>query len=284
VITFSRLGRHGRLGNQLFQYAALRSLSLEKGYECRIPDPQQMHWHGQNCLLGNFNIEASYLEESDYNKIKFTYIENNLNKFDKNFFYLGDGVDLFGYFQSTKYFNKYKEQIIKELTPRDELLEEAKEFVESNRVDNCEIVSIHLRMGDLNDGTNPVYNNFYGNSITDKSTAYGSYLNKALEVFKGRNVKFLVFAGGSRSNAMENPSFMKDFDDRFVLCSSDRPLLDFSKILSCDHNICCHLTTFGWWAAYLNPNKEKIVTIPKDYFWNKSIQRDSFLPQDWRMF
>ena len=281
MITFTQLGKYGRLGNQLFQYAALRSLSLETGYQCKIPDPQLMHWHGQDCLLGNLNIEAPYLEEKDYDKIQFLYREKNLNKFDKNFFYLGDGVNLFGYFQSTKYFNKYKEQIIKELTPNDNLLEEAKEFVESVRTDNCEIVSIHLRMGDLNDGTNPIYNNFYGNSMTDNSAPYGSYLNKAIEIFKGSNVKFLVFAGGSRNNLMEDPSFMKDFDDRFILCSSNRPLLDFSKILSCDHNICCHLTTFGWWAAYLNPNREKIVTMPKDYFCDESIQRDSFFPQGW---
>ena len=283
MITFSQLGKYGRLGNQLFQYAALRSLSLQTGNQCKIPNPKQMHWHGQDCLLDSFNIEAPYLEESDYNKIKFLYKENNLNKFDKNFFYLGDGADLFGYFQSTKYFDKYKQQIIKELTPNNRLLEEAKEFVESNRSNNYEIVSLHLRMGDLIDGTNPIYNNFYGESITDKTTIYGDYLNKAMENFKEKNVKFLVFAGGSRDNKVEDPSFMKHFDDRFILCSSTCPLLDFSKIMSCDHNICCHLTTFGWWAAYLNPNKDKIVTIPKNYFCDEKIKRESFFPQDWRI-
>jgi len=39
MVTFTRLGQLGRLGNQLFQYAALRALSLKNGYDCYIPNP-----------------------------------------------------------------------------------------------------------------------------------------------------------------------------------------------------------------------------------------------------
>ena len=63
MITFFELGKLGRLGNQLFQYAALRSLSLEKGYESKIPNPNTCEWHGQKCLLGEFNIQSPYLKE-----------------------------------------------------------------------------------------------------------------------------------------------------------------------------------------------------------------------------
>ena len=58
MITFYELGQLGRLGNQLFQYAALRSLGIERGYEVKIPNPQTRTWHGQQCLLSQFNIEA----------------------------------------------------------------------------------------------------------------------------------------------------------------------------------------------------------------------------------
>ena len=37
MITFSKLGTLGRLGNQLFQYAAVRALSLHAGYELALP-------------------------------------------------------------------------------------------------------------------------------------------------------------------------------------------------------------------------------------------------------
>ena len=50
MITFLELGKHGRLGNQLFQYAALKGIALRNNYECKIPDPKQMMWHGQQSM------------------------------------------------------------------------------------------------------------------------------------------------------------------------------------------------------------------------------------------
>ena len=60
---------------------------------------------------------------------------------------------------------------------------------------------------------------------------------------------------------------------------------DFALIMSCDHNITCHLTTFGWWAAFLNKNPNKIVVAPKDYFYDegKEYIRPGFFPKDWRI-
>jgi hypothetical protein len=61
VITFFNLGQQGRLGNQLFQYAALKGLAIKKGYEVKIPDPTTREWHGQNCLLNEFNMDMKNL-------------------------------------------------------------------------------------------------------------------------------------------------------------------------------------------------------------------------------
>ncbi len=37
MITFDKLGNHGRFGNQLFQYAALKSLALKNNYKVVLP-------------------------------------------------------------------------------------------------------------------------------------------------------------------------------------------------------------------------------------------------------
>ena len=38
MLAFNHLGRLGRLGNQMFQYAAVRGIAANKGYEWCIPN------------------------------------------------------------------------------------------------------------------------------------------------------------------------------------------------------------------------------------------------------
>ena len=84
MITFLELGRWGRLGNQLFQYAALKSLSIDKGYEIKLPKNLYNHsWHGQKCLLTEFNLECEYLNEND--KILYQYHEPDWRNYDNDF-------------------------------------------------------------------------------------------------------------------------------------------------------------------------------------------------------
>ena len=86
MITFHKLGQMGRLGNQLFQYAALKSLALKNNYDIKIPNPNHVSWHGQQCLLNEFNIECGYLYDSDLSKIKYLYKEIDWKSYDTNFF------------------------------------------------------------------------------------------------------------------------------------------------------------------------------------------------------
>ena len=289
MITFSELGRLGRLGNQLFQYAALRSLSLEKGFDVGIPNPKTMHWHGQNCLLDNFNIEASYIPEQ--HQILFQYTETNPFKIDKNFFHLGDGVDIRGFFQSITYFEKHIEQIKKELTPKNQFLENAKTKIDyyKNKYD-CEIVSIHLRRGDNTNNTDPAQielNNFYckqGDSKLDPNSKYADYINSAMSRFK--NVKFLVFTGGSRegNNNISDIQWCKNsfIGDQFIFSENNSVMEDFCLIMNCDHNILSHVSTFGWWAAFLNKNAKSTIA-PLNYHPDipDYTHRENFYPSSW---
>lgn len=290
MITFYKLGELGRLGNQLFQYAALRSIGLENSFETGIPNPKFRHWHGQACLLDRFNIESKFLGDYELgSSIKFSYDEKNHHTYDPEIFSIQDGTDINGFFQSTFYFEKHKEQICKELTPRKEYIDFAKDYLQQFKKDGAETVSIHLRRGDQVDGTNKEYLTFYGESdIFDKNSVYGSYLSNALENFEGKNVNYLVFTGGSRTGDDEadidwaKRNFQKP---NWHVCGTNDPMKDFSLIMNCDHNIVCHLTTFGWWAAYLNPNKDKLVVAPKNYFYDMppDYVRPGFFPKEWRL-
>ena len=70
MITFSELGNYGRLGNQLFQYAALKASALRNGYTCKVPDFNTKQWHGQKCLLTYFNIKSDTLTKNELLEIK----------------------------------------------------------------------------------------------------------------------------------------------------------------------------------------------------------------------
>ena len=288
MITFTQLGKYGRLGNQLYQYAALKGLAKSLDTELKLPNFKNRHWHGQDCLLDNFNISCGFLEEDEV--IDRTIVEPcqsgsyafslkiALESCDGN-------TDLVGYFQNTKYFSNAEDEIKKELTPKKNFIDDAKKYIDSLRDEEKEVVSIHLRRGDLTDGTNPEINLFGKDDIFDTSTIFGVYLTEAIKHFPKENYKFLVFTGGSRTgNDEEEIQWVKDRfgSDDFVVSDSNDPMIDFSRIVCCDHNILCHSTSFGWWAAYLNKNEDKKTIAPVDYHLDgNSHLRDGFCPKEW---
>ena len=56
MITFSKLGKYGAMGNQLFQYAALFGISRKTGLEMRIPKPPS-NVEGKLEIIGKYNNE-----------------------------------------------------------------------------------------------------------------------------------------------------------------------------------------------------------------------------------
>lgn len=290
MITFYELGQLGRLGNQLFQYAALRSLSLEKGYELKIPDPTTREWHGQTCLLDKFNLEADYLDKDDLKKIVHLYNEPSHERFDKNFFNLPDNLNISGFFQSTFYFDKFKDQIIKELTPKKELLENSKEQIAKlkEKFKGYEIVSLHMRRGDNTDNTDPnqvKYNNSYGGKSLTENSVYYSYFKNATSHFKNKKVKFMIFTGGKRwsDSNQEDMEWCKKYftGTGFVYSEDNSPIEDFCLITSCDHHILSHVSSFGWWAAYLD-QKENLTVAPLKYDPETTYNyRTGFYPKRW---
>jgi len=292
MITFLELGSFGRLGNQLFQYAALKSLGLENGYEVKIPNPSLKEWHGQKCFLDQFNINSSYLDQSDLKDLQYSYIEKDPHQIDNNFFSTPDNTNLQGYFQSLFYFEKFSNQIKEELTPKDNLLLPAQESIEKIKRDHkdYEIVSVHMRRGDLVDieHRKSAENLFGSNSGTLKKNAYWSkYFLQASLNFKNKKVKFLVFSGGQRGNEDNTKDILwcKDNlkEDYFIFSEGKTPIQDFSLIMSCDHHILSPGSSFGWWAAYLNKTKGNTVIAPREYNPdNLSLQlKPFFYPSNW---
>jgi hypothetical protein len=284
MIYFPKLGNTGRLGNQLFQYAALRGLCLKNGYKTKLPNLSRQSWHGQKSLLGEFNISGDvYNDEPISNK----YSEPSWKSPDKNFYNVRDNSIIEGFFQSIFYFEDYQDIIKKELTPKIEYVERNKEYIKGLKNDypDHEIVSVHLRRGDNLQNLNTRNNEIY-QSVYKKNGLYFDYFNKAKEVFKDKKVKYLIFTGGSRGNE-DNSADMAwcktNFSsDEFIYSEDQKQIDDFARIMLCDHNIISHISSFGWWAAYVNPNPNKIVVAPKFYHPDEpTLIRDKFYPEEY---
>lgn len=294
MITFNNFGKLGRIGNQLFQYAAIRNLSIEKNYELGLPKLSKIGMHGQKSIIENFNIPTLFFGKTSLVKklLYSKYIEKDDSVIDKNFFNISDNTDIKGYFQSIYYFKNNAQLICQELTPKKEYIFEAKEKLKEIKIKNNsqEIVSLHLRRGDnvdINIKTNNanLLGSFGPGGKLDKNSFYGKYINKAKLKFRNKKVKFLVFSGGSRSgNNQSDLEWCKNnlIGEEYIFNQAQDEMRDFSLINVCDHSIISPGSSFGWWAVYLN-KKKGIVIAPKYY--NPSHPNKSykymFYPDEW---
>jgi hypothetical protein len=285
------LGNYGRLGNQLFQYAMLKSVSHKLGYELKIPNFESSNWHGQKCLLGNFTLSCSYLTNEDLKKIKKKYHEKNPRQFESDVFNISDNTDFSGIFLDKRYFIEYSDIIKKDLNFISSLENYATEYINNIRKDigeDTEIVSVHLRRGDNTDGTNPELSNYYGDNNTSiENSVFGEYFYRAKKFFENKKVVYLVFTGGSRlsDNNSEDVNWCKNNlkGDLYYYSENNSSIQDFAIMSMCDHNIVGHETTFSWWAAFLNKNKNKIVIAPKRGIVDEGDKNSDFYPDDFNV-
>jgi hypothetical protein len=75
---------------------------------------------------------------------------------------------------------------------------------------------------------------------------------------------------------------MFDFipNKQFVTLGKD--YLDLYAMSMCEHNIICN-STFGWWGAYLNENKNKKIIAPRLWFGTSlgHLNTSDLIPNDW---
>lgn len=94
---------NGRLGNQMFQYAVLRSVSYKTNYVYSFPND----WLGNDMFK---NIEYGHdIRFFNYNNTFIESIKNN--GYNEKIFDITDNTLIDGYWQSEKYFKDYRENL-----------------------------------------------------------------------------------------------------------------------------------------------------------------------------
>ena len=252
----------GQLGNQLFIIAATSSLAWENNATPCFPDfinQNRTKWN----LAENYKILFSDLKTKNplLKHIKYTYQE-------PCFFYVPikykKNMKISGYFQSEKYFIKYKERIIDLFSPNESISSYLQEKY-SDIINDPNTVSIHLRSY-LKEDPFGSYHITYGMD----------YYNAAMDLFP-ENTQFIVFTNDIVDTKIKFKNVTKNI--RFI--ENEHYIHDFYLMSLCKHNIISN-SSFSWWAAYLNRNPDKIVVAPPNWF-NPITGLDTkdLLPNDW---
>ena len=112
MLAFNNIGSLGRLGNQMFEYAALRGISAKHGYEWMIPPPE-------NKGIENYSLHECFKLSPDRKEgvVDCQYVQEPHFHFSEEIYErCPDNVSLHGFFQSWKYFNNVEDELRKDFT------------------------------------------------------------------------------------------------------------------------------------------------------------------------
>ncbi len=287
---------NGGLGNQMFQYACGRAVSI--------------HWNTAIALDHLFLEDKSYKPDFTYRdyaldafaidkkidtkslirlgfvkahisplqaKISlkrilhgYTYYHEKGLQFKKELFSLGPNLYLSGYFQSEKYFKEVSAIIRNDFTFPPVQHEKNKMLLEKIQ-QSGNSVSLHIRRGDFITAGN--------GSVHYACTP--EYYQEAISVIKGKvsNPHFFIFAQDDMEWARNNLKI--DVPHEFIgdHNAGNMSFEDLRLISNCKHHIIAN-SSFSWWGAWLNPDLQKIVIAPKKWLLNKPDNPD-LIPEDW---
>jgi hypothetical protein len=294
----------GGIGNQLFQYALGRALSLKTNTTLKI----DTHAYSSNSEsnrsfeLAHFtipNIEKMIATAADFQKIgipnpshknvisriirkgfRITESAKPLSQkkiiLEPMFNFIPEVLDirsdcyLSGVWQSEKYFSDYRAIILSDITLKSPLSQKAQ--IMRDEVESSVSVSIHIRRGDL--VHNPILLKKYG-ELTQE------YYSKALEFIKQKtgHSKLSIFIFSDEIGWVKN-NMNLGVDTIYV---SEYKIPDYEELILmslCKHNIIAK-SSFSWWGAWLNTNPHKIVITPKQHFGDPSNAAHDLVPASW---
>lgn len=251
----------GGLGNQIFQWAYGKHLSVkystplyldlsfyknQLGVTKRDFSLDKFTNISYDILSNNTNFSFS---EKKIKSPKDDFIFKELKYDDKYHYYLN------GYWQSEKYFLETEDIIRENLKPNQSTIDKLKEKYKTDKS-----VSIHIRRTD------------YVNSNGYHPVQPINYYEKGLKIIKDYE-NILVFSDDiswcKKNLKFDNITFVENNDD----------IEDLWLMSLCDNNIIAN-SSFSWWGAWLNNNKEKKVIAPLNWFGSR-LNTSDIIPTSW---
>ena len=287
------------LANQMFQYAAGRALAARNNQPFKLDlsffdntpkkDGRPSHeFYQLNIFKGPINyqpLDNDYLERL-INKYKHNITYRVLNRFSKQmlpkplFTYCwekdflkfdpvikkssGKIIYLNGYFQNEYYFEDAEALIKNDFTFREDLIGAVNiNLGIQMRQENS--ISIHIRRGD-----------YVGKRFIPSLDYYKSAIELITQTVS--NPVFYIFSDDSEWAAkhVKAPGQVH----YVVHNTQENSYKDMYLMSKCMHNIIAN-SSFSWWGAWLNDNKNKVVISPKQWLPEDNVASADIIPSNW---
>ncbi|OJI09281.1 MAG: alpha-1,2-fucosyltransferase [Candidatus Vogelbacteria bacterium CG10_big_fil_rev_8_21_14_0_10_49_38] len=276
----------GGLGNQLFQYACGRALSLSNGDVLKLDLGNYAQENSaRQYQLGHFGIEEQIASPEEIAKVRrqlpvisrlirafrFRILKVEYVSFKPHLLKKTGDVYLEGYWQSEKYFSSIADTIRQDFRLKDGMGSPADRVAQEISQEKWP-VSLHLRRGDY---------------VADPKTkallniCSPAYYQKAIDLMLRRypDSRFFVF---SDDIEWAKANLLLPTATDFV---SAPEIMDYEELILmsyCHHHIIAN-SSFSWWGAWLNSRTDKIVVAP--LVWSrgrksKKIYKD-IIPESW---
>ena len=278
------------LGNQLFQYAAARHLALKNRTALYLDLSYYLYEYDDDTVrpfkLEHFSVPYRTLQKSPLEYVSkatkllpnrslppiFLFLKEKQFHFDDSIVQArARCITMEGFWQSEAYFRDDADTIRRELTltsvPSPEF-EHYKQQIATTPTP----VSIHVRRGDY--VNHPEFSKTFGFIGLD-------YYHQALSQLNDRykNIRLFVF---SDDHAWVHQHLTLPDDTVFVKNTGpNADVADLVLMSYCRHHIIAN-SSFSWWGAWLNPNPDKLVITPRQWYkqqptWNTK----DLLPSTW---
>ncbi len=277
----------GGLGNQMFQYAVAKAVSLKMQQTLYLDTTWFIQHRSRDFELHNYRISykkaayATVIWHKVWKRIftilnlrnrYWVYDEDDTFLYDDSVFHKKYSY-LMGYFQNPEYFRSIRDVLQREFVLSNQVESGQGQLIQ--KLQSTESVAVHVRRGD-----------------------YVSENHSSLQKYIVQDVDYYHRAFRLVSDKISEPEFYifsddidwckKNFDSsiyhiHFIDSSLSNSVHDdFLFMRSCRHFILAN-STFSWWAAWLSHEKGRLVVVPERWYMdtNKNAASKVLVEKDW---
>lgn len=252
MIIYSRLGKKGNLGNQLFQIASTIGIATKNSHEFAFPEWKYATYLKFNFPLYDPNKRYKVLKELGYH---YSDIEIKEGCYDLN-----------GWFQSEKYFNR--ELLKTYLKFKPELITKVQEKYKDGLSNKNILISV--RRGDF--VNHPYY----------FQLDYKYYFLAITTQFPDWQTRNLIFTSDDISYCKKHFGFLKN-----AIFIEKTDIIEQLILGSLCNDFVISNSTFSWWQAWLGEKEETNIIRPIQNFRGKfRAENDDkdYFPERWIVF